>query len=232
MIEVRKAGARGRTKLDWLDSLHSFSFGDYRDPEHMGFRVLRVINEDKVVPGGGFATHGHRDMEIVSYVLSGALAHKDSLGTGSVIRPGEVQRMSAGTGITHSEFNESADEPVHFLQIWVLPEAGGRPPGYEQKAFPPSQRRNRLRLLGDRSGSDGAITIHQDVRLYGTDLEPGQSLRHDLPAGRHAWVQVARGGLELNGVALEAGDGAAISNERGLHLATRAGAEVLLFDLP
>ena len=232
MIEVRKAGARGRTKLDWLDSLHSFSFGDYRDPEHMGFRVLRVINEDKVVPGGGFATHGHRDMEIVSYVLSGALAHKDSLGTGSVIRPGEVQRMSAGTGITHSEFNDSADEPVHFLQIWVLPEAGGMPPSYEQKAFPPSQRRNRLRLLGDRSGSDGAITIHQDVRLYGTDLEPGQSLRHDLPAGRHAWVQVARGGLELNGVALEAGDGAAISDERGLHLASRAGAEVLLFDLP
>ncbi len=226
------ADARGRTKLDWLDSLHSFSFGDYHDPEHMGFRALRVINEDKVVAGGGFATHGHRDMEIISYVLSGALAHKDSLGTGSVIRPGEVQRMSAGTGITHSEFNDSADKPVHFLQIWVLPEAGGMPPGYEQKAFPASERRNRLRLLGDRSGSDGAITIHQDVRLYAADLEPGHGVSHELPAGRHAWVQVARGGVELNGVALQAGDGAAISDERGLRFASEAGAEVLLFDLP
>ena len=231
MITIRDRDSRGRTEIGWLDSQHSFSFGDYRDPAQMGFRALRVINEDRVIPGAGFGTHGHRDMEIVSYVLSGALEHKDSLGTGSIIRPGEVQRMSAGTGITHSEFNHSESEPVHFLQIWILPERGGLAPGYEQKQFAPEERRGRFRLVGDRHGTDGAVTIHQDVRLYVADLAAGEQIAHDLPDGRHAWLQVARGVVTLNGEALREGDGAAISDEWSLRLATEVGAELLLFDL-
>lgn len=231
MIVIRDRGTRGRTQTGWLDSRHSFSFGHYHDPKQMGFRSLRVINEDRVIPGAGFGEHGHRDMEIISYVLSGALEHKDSLGTGSIIRPRDVQRMSAGTGITHSEFNASKTEPVHFLQIWILPERQGLAPGYEQKAFPEEARRGRCQLIGDRGGADGAITIHQDVRLYAADLQAGQSISHGLPPGRHAWLQVVRGIVRVNGEELREGDGAAISDERGITLDTDHGAEVLLFDL-
>ncbi len=231
MITVRDRHARGHTQMGWLDSHHTFSFGEFQDPDQMGFRALRVINEDQVIPGAGFGTHGHRDMEIISYVLSGALEHKDSLGTGSIIRPGDVQRMSAGTGITHSEFNPSKSEPVHFLQIWILPERQGLPPGYEQKQFPLEERRDGFHLVGDRHGTDGAVTIHQDVRLYVANLEAGQSLTHELPAGRHTWLQVVRGIVELEGNELREGDGAAISEMRSLDLTTASGAELLLFDL-
>jgi quercetin 2,3-dioxygenase len=231
MIVIRDRDHRGRTQLGWLDSRHTFSFGDYRDPEHMGFRSLRVINDDRVIPGAGFGTHGHRDMEIVSYVLEGELAHRDSLGTGSVIRPGDVQRMSAGTGITHSEFNNSRTEPVHFLQIWILPDATGNAPGYEQKEFPRSERMNRFRLVADRHGTDGAVTICQDVRLYAADLEPDHALGHAFAAGRCGWLQVARGIVSLDGHALREGDGAAISAEPSITLTTPVGAELLLFDL-
>jgi redox-sensitive bicupin YhaK (pirin superfamily) len=231
MIVVRDRSSRGLTETGWLDSRHSFSFGEYYDPGHMGFGTLRVINEDRVIPGAGFGTHGHRDMEIISYVLSGALEHKDSLGTGSVIRPGEVQRMSAGTGITHSEFNHSKSEPIHFLQIWILPERQGLPPSYEQKQLPIEERRGRLRLLGDRNGTDGAIIIHQDVRFYAADLQPGETVAHELAEGRHAWLQVTRGVVTLDGDELREGDGAAISDERSIQLTTDTGAEILLFDL-
>ena len=231
MILVRDRGRRGHTQLGWLDSWHTFSFGEFRDPNHMGFRSLRVINDDQVIPGAGFGAHAHRDMEILSYVLSGALEHRDSLGTGSVIRPGDVQRMSAGTGITHSEFNHSRSEPVHFLQIWILPEAGGLAPGYEQKAFPAATRRNRFALVADRAGTGGAVTIHQDVRMYAAELEPGARLTHTLPAGRHAWLQVARGVVDLEGDELRAGDGAAISDAASIGLASTVGAELLLFEL-
>lgn len=231
MIVIRDRNSRGHTKIGWLDSHHTFSFGGYRDPSHMGFRSLRVINEDRVIPGGGFDTHGHRDMEIVSYVLSGALEHKDSLGTGSVIRPGDVQRMSAGTGVTHSEFNHSKEEPVHFLQIWILPERDGLAPGYEQKKIPPEQRQGRFQLIGDRHGTNGAVTIHQDMRLYTAELAAGQEVIRNLPDGRHAWLHVARGIVTLNGDELREGDGAAISDEPSIRLATDVGAELLLFDL-
>ena len=231
MIVIRDRNDRGRTKIDWLDSRHSFSFGDYVDPNHMGFRSLRVINDDRVVPGGGFGTHGHRDMEIVSYVLSGALEHKDSMGSGSVIRHREVQHMSAGTGVTHSEFNHSKEEPVHFLQIWILPERQGIEPSYEQKKFPPEQCRGRFQLIGDRHGTGGALTIHQDVRLYAAELAAGDEISQDLADGRRAWVQVAGGAVTLKGNELREGDGAAISNEPSVRLATDVGAEVLLFDL-
>jgi len=231
MIVIRDRNSRGHTKIGWLDSRHTFSFGNYRDPNHMGFRSLRVINDDRVIPGGGFGTHGHRDMEIISYVLSGALEHKDSLGTGSVIRPGDVQRMTAGTGVTHSEFNHSKKEPVHFLQIWILPEREGIAPGYEQKQFPPEQRLGRFQLIGDRHGTDGAVTIHQDVRLYAAELEAGQEITQDLPDGRHTWLHVVRGVVTLNGDELREGDGAAISDEPSIRLATDIGAELLLFDL-
>lgn len=231
MIVIRDRNNRGHTKTGWLDSRHSFSFGNYQNPNHMSFRKLRVINEDWVIPGGGFGTHGHRDMEIISYVLSGALEHKDSLGTGSVIRPGEVQRMSAGTGVTHSEFNPSKDEPAHFLQIWILPEREGKAPSYEQKKFPSERRRGRFQLIGDRHGTDGAVTIHQDVRLYAAELAEGQEILQDLPDGSHAWLQVARGVVTLNSDELREGDGAAISNEPSIRLATDVGAELLLFDL-
>src|SRR5581483_6022908 len=198
MITIRKSGDRGHAEHGWLDSRHTFSFADYYDQDQMGFRTLRVINEDRVRPGEGFGTHPHRDMEIVSYVLEGALEHKDSLGTSSVIRPGEVQRMTAGSGVLHSEYNPSQKEPVHFLQIWILPEKKGLRPGYEQKAFPDDQRSNRLRLVASRDGRDGSLTIHQDVDLYSTLLEKGKAVSHALQPGRHAWIQVTRGGLTLN----------------------------------
>jgi redox-sensitive bicupin YhaK (pirin superfamily) len=236
MITLRPAEERGHAQHGWLDSWHTFSFADYHDPTHMGFRHLRVINEDRVQPGAGFPTHPHADMEIVTYVLAGALEHKDSMGTGSVIRPGEVQRMSAGTGVTHSEFNASRTELVHLLQIWILPEGRGLRPEYEQKEFPERERRGRLRLIAARDGADGAVTIHQDVRLYATLLMPGERVTHTFAPGRHAWVQVARGDVRLNGTPLTAGDGAAVSDERALDLvgepAPAGGAgEVLLFDL-
>ena len=230
MIRIRNGDDRGRTRTGWLDSRHSFSFGHYVDPAHDGFRTLRVINDDRVIPGAGFATHGHRDMEIISYVLEGALEHKDSLGTGSVIRPGEVQRMSAGTGIRHSEFNPSQREPVHFLQIWIIPERGGMPPSYEQKAFPATEG-SGFRLVGDRAGTAGAITIHQDARMYVASLAPSDRATHELATGRGAWVQVTRGAARLNGERLRAGDGAAIDGENHLVVEADGPAEILLFDL-
>jgi len=232
MITVRPASDRGAANFGWLDSRHTFSFGNYYDPSHMGFASLRVINEDKVTPGQGFGTHGHRDMEIVTYVLDGALEHKDSLGTGSVIRPGDVQRMSAGTGIRHSEFNASNTDPVHFLQIWIMPEAEGIDPGYEQISIAPETKQGQLRLVGSRDGRDGSVTIHQDVSLYATTLSEGDRVEHTLTPGRVAWVQVARGAADLNGHALTAGDGAAVSALDRLNLTgTAAGAEVLVFDM-
>ena len=231
MISIRKAGDRGHFDHGWLDTYHTFSFGDYHDPRHMGFRSLRVINEDIVQPGMGFPTHGHRDMEIVTYVLEGTLAHRDSLGTGSTITPGEVQRMSAGTGITHSEFNHSQDEIVHLLQIWILPERSGLSPGYEQKAFTDAERRGVLRLVASRDGSQGSVTVHQDVRLYASLLDSGTTVEHALAPGRHAWIQVARGAVALDDQPLSAGDGAAVSGATSVRLTGRSAAEVLVFDL-
>jgi redox-sensitive bicupin YhaK (pirin superfamily) len=232
MITVRPAHERGHAQHGWLESYHTFSFADYYDPQHMGFRTLRVINEDRVQPGRGFGAHSHRDMEILSYVLEGALEHKDSLGTGSVIRPGDVQRMSAGTGVTHSEFNPSRSEPVHFLQIWILPERSGLPPGYEQRTFPTSEKRGKFRLIASRDGREGSVTLHQAVDLYALVLAPGEQATHHLTPGRHAWAQVARGAITLNDTALSAGDGAAASDELRLTVTATAPAEVLLFDLP
>ncbi len=231
MITRRAANERGHTVWDWLDSYHTFSFGDYDDPEHMGFRALRVINEDRVKPGAGFGTHAHRDMEIITYVLEGALEHEDSLGNGSVIHPGDGQRMSAGTGIRHSEFNHSQTEPVHFLQIWILPEWEGLPPSYEQRAFPAVEKRGRLRLIAAPGGREGAVTVHQDVRLYVATIEPGAAVTHRLEPGRHAWLQVARGAVALNDVALGQGDGAAVGYEESLQIQATEPAEALLFDL-
>ncbi|AWJ86626.1 quercetin 2,3-dioxygenase (plasmid) [Azospirillum sp. TSH58] len=231
MITIRNRDERGAVNMGWLNSKHSFSFGHYYDPAHMGFRALRVINDDRVIPGAGFPTHGHADMEIVSYVLDGALEHKDTLGTSSVIRPGDVQRMSAGSGIRHSEYNASKKDPVHFLQIWILPNEEGMVPGYEQKAFEREEKQGRLRLVGSQDGRDGSVTIHQDVDLYATLLDEGDSVTHELRPGRHAWVQVARGQVRLNGTVLKEGDGAAISNESALTLDGVVSAEVLLFDL-
>ncbi len=233
MITIRKAEDRGHFDHGWLDTRHTFSFASYHDDAHMGFRALRVVNEDRVKPGEGFGRHGHRDMEILSYVLSGALAHEDSTGGKGVLRPGEVQRMSAGTGVTHAEFNGSADEPVHFLQIWILPDRAGHLPSYEQKPFPEAERRGKLRLLASPDGAEGSLTIHQDARVYGTILGERESVRHALASGRHAWVQVARGELEVNGKRLRAGDGAALSGESEVALAGagRSPAEVLVFDL-
>jgi quercetin 2,3-dioxygenase len=233
MITVRRAEERGHADHGWLDTRHTFSFADYYDAHHMGFRTLRVINEDRVQPGQGFGTHGHRDMEIISYVLEGELAHRDSMGTGSTIRPGEVQRMSAGTGVLHSEMNPSRERPVHFLQIWILPDRQGHPPSYEQKAFPEAERRGKLRLVASPDGADRSLSIHQDARLYLATLADGERVRHALPAGRHAWVQVARGEVTLNGQRLRAGDGAAVSDEPAIELVGSgpSPAEVLVFDL-
>ena len=232
MITIRSAQDRGTANFGWLDSRHTFSFGNYYNRNHMGFADLRVINEDKVTPGQGFGTHAHRDMEIISYVLEGALEHKDSIGTGSVIRPGDVQRMSAGTGIQHSEFNASSTEPVHFLQIWILPAHKGIQPGYEQKTFAEVEKRGRLRLVGSRDGRDGSITIHQDVNFYATTLREGETVSHSLAEGRVAWLQVVRGAVQVNDQPLTAGDGAAIAQEAQITLkGTSDDVEVLLFDM-
>jgi hypothetical protein len=232
MITLRGAHERGHVRFDWLDTYHTFSFGEYYDPRHMGYSNLRVINDDTVAPGGGFATHGHRDMEIVTYVLSGALEHKDSMGNGSLIRPGDVQHMSAGSGVLHSEFNPSRDEPVHLLQIWLQPNRTGVTPGYSQKHFPPQERRGQLRLLVSPDGRAGSIGTHQDGLLYAGLLEAGESVEHRLAPVRRAYVQVARGAVALNGQALAGGDGARVEDESAVRIDAMGPAEVLVFDLP
>ncbi len=234
MLTLRPGSARGHADHGWLSSRHTFSFADYYDPQHMGFRNLRVINEDQVAGGAGFPAHGHRDMEIVSYVLEGGLEHKDSLGTGSVIRPGDVQRMTAGTGVRHSEYNASKTERVHFFQIWILPQRAGLAPGYEQKRFSDEDKRGRLRLVAAPDGRDGSVTLNADALLYAGLFGSGESASLELAAGRHAWVQVARGSLSVNGSVLGAGDGASLSGEARLSLAHAGGpelAEALVFDL-
>jgi redox-sensitive bicupin YhaK (pirin superfamily) len=231
MITVRPAGARGHANHGWLDTYHSFSFADYHDPAHMGFRALRVLNEDRVQPRQGFPTHPHREMEILTYVLEGALSHQDSTGHGGVIRPGEIQRMSAGRGITHSERNPSDAEAVHFLQVWIRPDVPEVDPGYAQERFPAEERRGRLRLVASRAGRDGSISYQTDTDLYAALLEPGETVTQALRPGRHAWLQVTRGRVTLNGHPLEAGDGAAASGEPTLAIAAIQPAEILLFDL-
>jgi len=231
MLAIRHAEDRGLANAGWLSSRHTFSFGHYYDPDFMGFGPLRVINEDQVQPGRGFDTHGHQDMEIISYVLEGALEHKDSIGTGSIIRPGEVQRMSAGTGVRHSEFNHSDSELVHFLQIWIVPERDGLEPSYEQKAFAENDKRGRLRLVGSRDGRNDSVTIHQDVDLYATLLSDNQTVTHDLAAGRKGWVQVARGTILVNDEPLQSGDGVSIEGPCTITLTCSSDAEALLFDM-
>jgi redox-sensitive bicupin YhaK (pirin superfamily) len=231
MIVVRKATERGHFDHGWLDTRHTFSFARYHDPRHMGFRALRVINEDRVKPGQGFGTHGHENMEIVTYVLSGALAHRDSLGMVRTLRPGEFQRMTAGTGITHSEFNPSPTEPVHFYQIWLLPEREGLEPSYEERAFSDQERRNQLRLVASPDGSNDSLTIRQDARISLAMLEGSHEVSYPLAQGRHSWVQVLRGGVTLNGQSLLVGDGAAVSAESELSIQADGLSEVLLFDL-
>jgi len=233
MITVRRSQERGGADHGWLNTRHTFSFDTYYDPRHMHFQALRVINEDVVQPGAGFPTHPHRDMEIITYVLEGALEHKDSLGNGSIIRPGDGPCMSAGTGILHSEFNASKSEPVHLLQIWIMPENKGSDPGYEQKsAFPEAEKRGRLKLIAARNGQNGAVNVHQDVSLYVALLDNKQKVEHTLALGRHAWLLVAKGSVELNGTRLEQGEGAAVSDEQKLGIAgAQDGAELLLFDL-
>jgi len=231
VIQVRPASERGRASHGWLESRHTFSFADYWDPAHMGFRALRVINEDRVEPGRGFGSHPHRDMEIISYVLEGGLEHRDSMGNGSVIVPGDVQRMSAGTGVSHSEFNASRDEVVHFLQIWIVPERRGLPPSYEQRRYTADDKKNRFRLVASRDGRDGSVTVHQDAELWVALLEPGARVAHALAPGRHAWVQVTRGKVLVHGLPLAAGDGAAVSLESSVEVEASERAEVLLFDL-
>lgn len=231
MIKVRPAGERGKTQTPWLDSNHTFSFNRYYDPRYTGFRDLLVINEDYVAPGKGFGTHSHNDMEILSYVVEGALEHRDSAGGSGVIRPNELQRMSAGTGVSHSEFNSSKTEPVHFLQIWIVPEREGLKPEYEQRAFPESEKRGRLRLIASREGSDGSVRIHQNVKLYDALLVSGDGLSYQLAGDRHAWVQVIKGAVAVNDTTLRAGDGAAISEEKSLGIKASDDAEVLIFDL-
>ena len=237
MIRFRDRDSRGQTRTGWLDSQHSFSFGDYYDPAQLGFRSLRVINEDRVIPGAGFPRHGHRDMDIISYVLEGSLQHKDSIGNGTVIKPGEIQRMSAGTGIEHSEFNPSPNEPVHFLQIWIIPEKRGLAPSYEQKPVPLAERRGKLRLVAapsdfkERTDGDGAVTLHEDARLYVANLAAGERVTHDIAPGRGVWVQVARGIIGLNGTELRTSDGAAMEDETRAEIEAETDAEVLLFDL-
>lgn len=231
MLKLRSAGDRGETKLAWLDSRHTFSFGDYHDPQNMGFSDLRVINEDRVIAGAGFPTHSHRDMEIITYVLEGALAHKDSTGVSSVIRPGDLQRMSAGTGISHSEYNASQTEPVHFLQIWIIPDQTSLTPGYEQQAFALNDNRGKWTLVASKAGRDGSVTVHQDVDVWAARFAPGQQVAFRLKPSRQAFVQVARGVVMLNDVKLNAGDGAAIGQEEILEFKAVSDAELLLFDL-
>jgi redox-sensitive bicupin YhaK (pirin superfamily) len=231
MIQIRPGQERGGGNHGWLKTHHTFSFGDYRDPKWMGFRSLRVINEDWVAPNTGFPTHPHRDMEIITYVLEGKLEHKDSLGTGSVILPGDGQRMTAGSGIRHSEFNPSTTDAVHLLQIWIQPEKAALAPSYEQKSFPEAEKRGKLRLIASRDTSDGSVKINQDAKLYVTLLKPREEVTHEFSAGRHGWLQVARGAVEVNGKKLAQGDGAAISDEKKLSIKGTADAEVLLFDL-
>jgi quercetin 2,3-dioxygenase len=231
MVQLHPGSERGATRIGWLDSRHSFSFGDYYDPKHMGFGALRVINDDRVAPGAGFGTHPHRDMEIITYVLEGALEHRDNLGTGSVIRTGDLQKMSAGTGILHSEFNASQTEPVHFLQIWIVPEQKNLQPGYQQFSFDPRDRAGRLQLVASNEAREGVIRVYQDVQLYLADLRQGQSISHTLAGDRRAWVHVARGEVLVNGARLTAGDGVAIENERSIELTGASEGEVLLFDL-
>lgn len=231
MIDIRKSQERGHFSHGWLDTYFTFSFADYYDPKHVQFRTLRVLNDDRVAPGEGFPTHPHRDMEIVTYVLDGALEHRDSMGTGSVIRPGDVQYMSAGSGVTHSEFNASKTESVHLLQIWMFPEEQGLKPVYGQKTFSEEEKRGRLRLLASPDGRDASVKIRQDNELYATLLSKGEAVKHELKPERHAYVQVARGSVKLNGTKLEEGDGAAISKEKAVELIGVDNAEVLLFDL-
>lgn len=227
----RRADDRGHAQHGWLDSHHTFSFADYYDPKHMGFRSLRVINEDRVEGGKGFGTHGHRDMEILSYVLSGKLGHKDSMGTNGVILPGDVQRMTAGTGVRHSEMNASADETVHFLQIWIQPEKANITPGYEQKTFSDEEKRGRLRLVASRDGREGSVTIHQDTSLYAGLFDSGEEASYELSPGRHAWIHVAKGEVRVNGETMRAGDAVAIVDAGAITIAGSTGGEVLVFDL-
>jgi quercetin 2,3-dioxygenase len=231
MLRKRLANERGGGDHGWLNTHHTFSFNDYYDPDYMGFRVLRVVNEDRVQPGRGFGTHGHQDMEIVTYVLGGALAHKDSLGTGSILRPGEFQRMTAGTGIRHSEFNPSETEPVHFYQIWIVPQRRGLPPSYEQRSFPEAERRGRLRLVASPDGRDGSLSVQQDVRVFLSSLGLGEQVTHQLEPGRYAWLQVVRGAVQLNGLDLAAGDGVAVSEEAALLFRGTKSSEFMLFDM-
>ena len=231
MITIRKSDERGRANHGWLDTRFSFSFADYFDPEHVQFRTLRVMNDDRVAGGGGFPMHPHRDMEIVTYVLEGALEHRDSMGNGSVIKPGDIQYMSAGTGVTHSEFNASKTYPVHLYQIWMMPEKRGLKPAYDQKNFTEAEKRGKLRLIASPDGREGSVKIRQDNELYATVLSVGDSVKHALKPDRHAYVQVARGSVELNGKPLDTGDGAAISAEKAVELTGVQDAEVLLFDL-
>nr|WP_319385940.1 pirin family protein [uncultured Roseibium sp.] len=228
---LRPSDARGDADFGWLKSKHTFSFGSYFDPNHIGFGALRVINEDRVAPSGGFPTHPHQNMEIISYVVSGGLEHKDSLGTGSVIRPGDLQRMSAGTGVRHSEYNHSATDPVHFLQIWIVPEADGLTPSYEQKAFAENERQDTLRLIGSRDGRDGSVVIHQDVDLYASLLAADKSVAFDIKPGRKVWLQIVRGRISVDGQALAAGDGLGLLDAGTISLAAQENAEFLLFDL-
>ena len=231
MITIRRASDRGHANHGWLDTHHTFSFASYRDPKHVHFRALRVMNEDIVAPGQGFGTHPHDNMEIVTYVLKGALEHRDSMGNGEVLRPGEFQRMSAGTGISHSEFNPSPTEPVHLYQIWLFPQQDGIKPSYEQKRFDEVERHNRLRLVASPDAGEGSLLIHQDARIFLSSLDAGKRVAHQLDAGRHAWLQVLRGQIALNGEALQTSDGAAISDETALEIEARDDAEVMLFDL-
>ena len=231
MITIRKAADRGHTNIDWLDSHHSFSFGDYYDPRNMGFGPLRVINDDRVAPGGGFGAHPHRDMEIISYIVSGALEHKDSLGTGSVIRPGDVQRMTAGSGIRHSEFNPSRTEPVHFLQIWIQPDQKNLTPSYEQITLADSAKRGVLRLIASQAGRNESVTIHQNADVYASLLSPGQEVKHFIASGRGAWLQIIRGAASVNGNPVQTGDGAALEQEQQIDIRATEETELLLFDV-
>lgn len=231
MIQLRKSEERGHARHGWLDSRHTFSFAEYHDPAHMGFRALRVINEDRVEGGKGFSDHSHRDMEIVSYVLDGALEHGDSMGNGSVIRPGDVQMMRAGTGVTHREHNHSKTAPVHFLQIWILPDRQGLAPAYGQQHFPEEQRRNTLKLVVSGDGRDGSLQIHQDASIFASILDAGAAVTHEIGSGRHAWIQVVSGDASVNGVAVSGGDGVAVSDEDRVGIKAASRCEFLLFDL-